>query len=337
MSAPTEGAATSDTQVEAVWSAVTAAGLATGNSPTLGYRLEWDNGNPALPGSAFLAFADQTALSKVLTGVVTGDTYRFAISAVNVYGAGPASTIASIVASDIPSQPVAPTTVRSGTDIIVSWLIPANNGAAISDQEVRVLDKNTGTYVEDTAQCDALAATTTCTWPIAYLTTNQGYQVGETVQFDVRAQNADGWGSYSNANSVGAIIQTIPGSMPAPTEGATTGYTQMQVTWSALTTTLETGATPILSYALEWDAGTGATGSPTWTVLKGDPTVDTLLTYTVVNSVATPITPGAAYLFRVRASNDLGWGGSLATLSITPSSAPDAPGEPSSSTSTVYI
>ena len=55
MTTPTEGPATSDSQIEVLWTAVTAAGTATGNSAILRYELYWDNGEPSrVSGTDFL-------------------------------------------------------------------------------------------------------------------------------------------------------------------------------------------------------------------------------------------------------------------------------------------
>jgi len=157
MLAPAEGPATSDSQVELVWTAVTGTGLATGNSAILTYELLWDNGEPARTDFLLLADVDAagaTPTSFTLVGATEGATYRFKVRAVNIYGAGPASPEASIVASDIPSRMEAVTTTRSGTDIILTWVAPAANGAALLAYEIKVRDQASGTYVKDTSKCD---------------------------------------------------------------------------------------------------------------------------------------------------------------------------------------
>jgi len=146
MDAPGEGPGTTDSQVEVVWSAVTAPGLPTGNSATLEYQLLWDNGEPARAEDDFLLLGEVDAAgasptSFTLVGVgAAGDTYRFAVRAVNIYGAGPDSAVSAVVASDIPSRMEAVTTARSDTDIVVSFVAPAANGAALTEYEIVVLD-----------------------------------------------------------------------------------------------------------------------------------------------------------------------------------------------------
>lgn len=102
-----------------------------------------------------------------------------------------------------------------------------------------------------------------------------GFTVGAVVQAEVRAHNANGWGDYSNVNTVGGTIQTIPTSAPTLSVGAATSATQAQVTWAALTGVQATGNNAITSYGLEWDQGTS-----TWTELVGETTPFTGTTYT---------------------------------------------------------
>lgn len=112
---------------------MTTAGLPTGNSATLLYQLFWDNGEPAR--ADFLLLIDKAGAgptSHTLVGVAQGATYRFAVRAVNIYGSGPNSAASSIVASDSPSRMETLTTVRSGTNIVVSFAAPASNGAVIT-------------------------------------------------------------------------------------------------------------------------------------------------------------------------------------------------------------
>jgi len=79
--------------------------------------------------------------------------------------------------------------------------------------------------------------------------------------------------------------------MNAPTKAATSTSTQLDITWSALTSTTDTGASAITSYNLEWDQGTN-----TFVELVGFTTSYTTLSYS-----KSGLTPGQAYKFRLRA------------------------------------
>ena len=59
---------------------------------------------------------------------------------------------------------------------------------------------------------------------------------------------------------------TVPVQMSAPAEGAATSATQIEITWTALTSTDDIGGTPITSYQLDWDQNT-----TTWVALVGEP------------------------------------------------------------------
>ena len=224
MSPPTEGPATSNSQIQVQWDAVTAAGLATGNSPTTAYELLWDNGEAGRAAADFLPLPLDTplAISHIVVGVTEAASYRFAVRAVNIYGAGPDSTPPqSIRASGVPS-PMAPAlTVRSGFDLVASFSAPADNGAAITAYAIVVLDRSQDppVFAADSS-CDAsvvlaLAAdpaleTVSCTFSFADLMGTRGYAVGETPQFKASAENADGWGAASAPNTGGATIMTVP-------------------------------------------------------------------------------------------------------------------------------
>lgn len=339
MSPPTEGPATSNSQVQVQWVAVTAAGLATGNSATTEYELLWDNGEVGRAAADFLQLPLDTPLatSHTVVGVTEAASYRFAVRAVNIYGAGVDSAPPqSIRASGVPS-PMAPAlTVRSGASLIASFSAPANNGAVITAYAIVVLDRSQDppVYVIDSS-CDAfivseLAAdpaleNMSCTFAFADLMGTRGYVVGETPQFKASAQNADGWGTASAPNTDGATVMTVPQAMGAPVEDAATSHEQIVLTWSALTSTAATGGTAITSYAVEWDQGTGtwlpddlATAYVGNAALVGDPVPDTSLSYS-----KSGITAGQAYRFRLRANNALGWGLVGPELAVTPSSSPD--------------
>ena len=123
---------------------------------------------------------------------------------------------------------------------------------------------------------------------------------GALVQVRVQAQNANGWGSLSQVNLDGARIQTEPVQMSAPVMGDQTSTTEIQVTFTALTTDQVTGGAAIDSYNLQWDQGTGS-----WQDLVGQDDSYQLLTTHLVDD---GVTGGSDYKFKVRAHNAHGWG-----------------------------
>jgi len=71
--------------------------------------------------------------------------------------------------------------------------------------------------------------------------------LGTLIQTRARAWNVIGWGEYSNANTIGAVIQNIPGIMRPPTRGAATSTTVMNIEWLPVE---DTGLATIDSYNL---------------------------------------------------------------------------------------
>lgn len=86
----------------------------------------------------------------------------------------------------------------------------------------------------------------------------------------------------------------VPYRDPATTQSAIT------VDYVSLSGTA-TGGAPILSYELQWDAGTNGS---TWTSLTGYSTYSTATQYVVT----TGIVSGTSYQFKYRALNRQGWG-----------------------------
>jgi len=331
MSAPSEGADTTDSQVVVEWGAVTAVGLPTGNSAVTSYELLWDNGDSGLTTFVQLTLTSTLATSHTIVGVTEGAFYRFVVRAVNVYGTGVGSTEATIRASDVPSRVDALTTARSGLNVGASWSEPSDNGAAVTAYQIELWDPSTSAYVEDTAGCDGASASVisarSCSFAFTDLMSTYSYAVGDLFIARARAYNDDGWGERSSANTGGATIMTVPVTMGSPVEDAATSSTQVVLTWADLATTVDIGGTAITSYEVSWDAGTGSS----WATLRGFSPPDTSTTYTT-----TSVTAGAAYQFRLRAQNALGFGALGPTLSVIPSSVPDQMAAAVTSVQSVY-
>lgn len=229
MTAPTEGAETTDSQVVVEWGAVTAAGLPTGNSAVTAYELLWDNGDPSLSTFVQLTLTTPLATSHTIVGVTEGASYRFVVRAVNVYGTGADSAEATIRASDVPSRVDTLTTTRSALSVVASWTEPSDNGAAVTAYQVELWDPSTSTYVEDTVGCNGASASVisarSCSFVFTELMSTYSYAVGARFVARARAYNDDGWGELSSANTAGATIMTVPVTMGSPIEDATTSST----------------------------------------------------------------------------------------------------------------
>lgn len=83
----------------------------------------------------------------------------------------------------------------------------------------------------------------------------------------------------------------------------------------------ETGGSPILSYALEWDSGTSGS---TYTSLIGESTNNIVLTFT-----QSSLTAGVTYRFRYRTRNIFGWSPYSNVKAAIAAVVPDTPAMPS--------
>lgn len=79
--------------------------------------------------------------------------------------------------------------------------------------------------------------------------------------------------------------------MAAPTFGPLTSSTSIEIVWTGLTLQDDIGGTPLLSYLLEVDSGSG------FTPLVGSSSPYLSLSYLMT----TNIVPGSSYTFRISA------------------------------------
>ena len=320
------GPATTESQVELVWEALATA-EETGGSPILSYNVQWDQGN----GGAFENLAgylsDFAGTSFIVTsGISPGAAFRFRARGKNMWGWGPYSTILTAAPSSTPEQMqlVTVTIDPSTGGVTLRWAAPDDNAADITEYSVEVLAHDGLTWSEENTHCDGSTAATmsalACTIPMATLTAPPFSLLrSELVRARARAFNPNGWSIESGTNAAGATVRTPPTFMYPPIRDPASSDSQVVLTWSPLTAEADTGGAIILSYGLEWDAGSEGVS---WTALAGF-TVRTLVpTFTV----STGLVPGAPYMFRLSAENLYGWG---PTSSTTTAYAAGLPAQPS--------
>jgi len=97
--------------------------------------------------------------------------------------------------------------------------------------------------------------------------------------------------------------------MTAPSKASTVSETSLSLLLTPLTSSSDTGNSPITSYSLYWDAGTGTTSTLLFESL--------LTTYTVSS-----LTGGISYKFKVRAKNVYGYGLYSDEVTLTPANVP---------------
>jgi hypothetical protein len=322
---PTRGSATSVSQIEVVWTALT--GDATGGSPVDSYHLQWDAGSGAGGGWYDLQGGPDSASYSLLsshivsTGVTAGSSYRFRVMAHNAHGWSAPSAIATLVAASTPGVPGTPVTTIENIYVKIAWTAPPSNSADIDGYDVYVARQD-GTFNKETTYCDGFTSSAVrtqayCLVPMAVLR-EPGYGLlqGSVVRAYVIAHNVYGYGGQSDVNIAGVAVQTAPAQVQGLIDGPTTSESQVELIWNALSASAETGGAAILSYNVQWDQGLG-TG--VWSSLVGYSSDFSAQTLTVTSGIQA----GTVFKFRVRAKNMWGWGPFSAELSVTPSAVPD--------------
>jgi len=318
------GDATDNTQIEVYWAALTAP--ENGDSEVQSYNVQWDQG----PDGTFVELVGETSswlgLSHIADGLDEGGSYDFRIRARNKWGWGAYSATRTVRCATVPAQPAMVTTAVDPAEggFQITWVAPAGRGEAVTNYTVQVwsktADDGNGDWVLSLETCDGVDATVlascdpatlecSCIIPMATITADFGYALGELVQARVAASNWVGISAYSEANESGEGARTVPLPPLAPTEGAATTENELQVDWLPVTGT-DTGNSPVLSYSLWWDNGAG--GEPTTERLEED----------VLTEYITGLTPGG-YRFMVRANNVYGYGEWSPVAEIRASNVPD--------------
>lgn len=261
---------------------------------------------------------DSLATSLIVSAdVVAGETYSFRLRAKNAIGWGDWSDVITITASEVPSQPDTVTTsVLSSGGVQISWTAPNNGYDTIDQYELQIADSSDAWQTVaacSNANSASLLTTRICEVAMADLMTGSyNLAFDALVKARVRAHNSRGWGAYSNANTAGAKVRTVPSQMATPTISSYSD-TSISITWTALTSPTN-GNSDITGYELLWDNGSGS-----------DPSIT--LVNSLTNSYTVPsnmLTPGTTYKFKIRARNV--YGSAASYSSVTTASAVNKPG-----------
>ena len=184
--APTGLTATASgtTQIDLSWSAP----ASTGGSAITGYNIEVSS-DAGANWTDQVANTNSTATTYAHTGLASGDTRHYRVSAINTNGAGTASNVDSATTVQVPaavSNVVAVPVPRTTDSLQVSWSAPDNAGKpALTGYDVRYReeDVNWTTVRQDAPSTSVI---------IADLRSSKFYDV------QVRALNADGSGPWSS-------------------------------------------------------------------------------------------------------------------------------------------
>ena len=145
---------TSQTQVAFTWSAPSS----NGGSAIIDYAVYEDNDNNGTYNIIGAASNVATTSYTHSSGVSSGNTYRFKVTARNAIGSGAMSTSLAILAAEKPSTPSSPTTTVSGSNIVTTWTEPATNGSPISAYKIHFKEKD-NEFSLITSTCDGSDAT----------------------------------------------------------------------------------------------------------------------------------------------------------------------------------
>ena len=261
---------------------------AANGSPITGYVI-----TPFLSGVAQAPQTfNTTTTNDVVTGLTNGQTYTFKIQAKNAVGTGPLSSPTTAVIIGLPAAPgfTAGTSLDSSSK--VSWWAPSGNGSAITGY---VITPYLGTVAQP-----AQTFNTTATSDLVTGLTN-----GQTYTFKVQAKNAYGTGSISSATA--PVLIGLP---------ATPGFLS--------TASLDSSAK--VAWLAPSGNGSAITGYIVTPYLSGVAQAPQSFNSTATSVVATGLTNGQTYTFKVTAVNSVGAG---TPSSFTPSvlvGLPSAPG-----------
>jgi hypothetical protein len=210
------------------WPGIAAASAATGGSPIVSYGLQWREAGGSDPWVDLQgqAGAHTTALTgSATTGVAGGQTYLFRLAAANAHGWSGHTAELTVVASGAPDQPSAPTTSLDSLTVRITWAAPGDNYGGILAYKVAVVDSG-GAPSEESTYCDGASAPILadryCQVPMTHLRASYGLARGDLVEAQVQALGRNGWSAWSALNTAGVTVQTEPGAMAPPTEGALT-------------------------------------------------------------------------------------------------------------------
>lgn len=107
------------------------------------------------------------------------------------------------------------TAVVTGSNVRINWTAPADRNDTITSYTIEVLATDSQ-YKEDTVNCDgsnaAIMTNLACEIPLSRLQdpTFTGLSQGSLVTVRAKATNAFGSSTYSDVNTVGALIETVP-------------------------------------------------------------------------------------------------------------------------------
>ena len=292
-------------QVVLNWSAPSS----NGGAAITDYLIEYSTNS----GTSWSTYADgtSTATSATITGLTTGSSYIFRVSAINSLGTATASSASSSVTAQAATAPstVGQPTVTMGSnpgDVVLSWTAPAANGSAITDYVIEYSTNGTTWTTFSDGTSTATSATVT------------GLTLGTSYQFRVKAVNAIGTAAASTSTSSTPVVAVPSALAAAPSVVSTPG--QVVLTWAAPSSN---GGSAITDYLIQYSSD----GGNTWSTWSHTPS-------TATTATITGLTATSNYSFKISAVNGAGTATASTVSQTVTAIAPTAPGAVATPTST---
>ena len=266
------------------------------NGGTLsGFKLQYKQSSDATwTAHTFTSTGSTTSTS--IGSLTNGTAYDVQVRATNEHGDGPWSPTTSATPAQAPAAPAKPSIVST----TMTWTAPADNGAAITDYDVRYSLDSGSTWTE-------WDPTSTSTALFLVLTPLPG---GQAMVLQVRAENSAGAGAWSPSSDSVTLPKRAPDKPDPPLLAP--GNQSLGVSW----TPPESNGEPITDYA----ARHSLDGSNWTNVLTG-------ASDTATSTTISGLTNGNTPYVQVRATNSIGdsaWSDS-ATQKVGVPAAPAAP------------
>ena len=156
---------TAATQIGLIWNT----GLSDGGKDILDYQVTYYQGI----GIDVVLESTVPSTSYTATNLTPGNTYIFKVQARNSVGLSAYSNEVSILAAQVPNQPLAPLTSITTDGVIISWKSPYNGGSLITSYTITIRQDDGATFTSDSENCDGsdpvIILERKCTVPISVL------------------------------------------------------------------------------------------------------------------------------------------------------------------------
>jgi hypothetical protein len=246
----------------------------------------------SLSGGTSWTNASGIASPLLIDGLTDGTSYTVSVRALSTAGPGATSNTESGTPATYPDPVSAASVIANGQNaqIAVSWTVPANGGATITQAQATAFSLPFGGVQEGTCTTTtnlAVGDTASCTIT--------GLVNGTTYYVSTQSDNAVNWSSRSTP-FVPATPSILPGVVSSVT--ATAGDGQVSLSW----TPGSTGQSAITNYLITYSS-------------VGSYVPFTRSASTATTATVTGLTNGTAYTFKVAAVNTQGTGATSAASS----------------------